>query len=109
MQPHSSSSKWKRNSIFRISLTLFFFALLFWVLPLFDVHFDMVLTLFRKGLRWVLSRLGWGGGGLLSFLMLAQCGEWLLSFIEENLSLYVGNEVLVVVRRSNLQSISTCQ
>lgn len=78
VQPHSSSYKWKLNYVF---LVFFFFALSFWLLPLFDLHFDISLvlirTLFRKGLRRILSRLGWGLKGPLSFLLLAQCGEWM--------------------------------
>lgn len=79
----------------RISIVFFFLALSFWVLPPFGVNLDIVgifvRALFRKSLRWIFRRLGWGP---IYLIMFYHCVDWAFSFMEDNLILYAGNDRL---------------
>lgn len=79
-----------------ISIVLFLLAVSFWLLRLFDVNFYIIWilmrTIFRKCLRFLFSRLGWGWKGAALFHLVTHCVEWVFSFMEGNLTLYVGSD-----------------
>lgn len=78
------------NSLVRISTVMFLLAVSFWFLSPFDVNLDSVWMLIRtRCLRWIFSRLGWGWKGPLAVRLVAHCVEWIFSFMEGNLPLYV--------------------
>ena len=65
----------------------------FWLLRLFDVNFYVIwILIFRKCLRFLFSRLGWGWKGAALFHLVTHCIEGVFSFMEGNLPLYVGSD-----------------
>lgn len=92
----SNKSLRMSNFLVKISIVLFLLAVSFWLLRLFDVNFYMIWilmrTILRKCLHFLFSRLGWGWKGAALFHLVTHCVEWIFSFMEGNLTLYVGSD-----------------